>query len=125
MSSRVKIRFEDEYPAGHKTYQRWVDVAGVHHREDAVIQFASWTGQSVTMEPEPTNRHDKNAIAVFGHGTKGRIFKRKRSVMIGYIPKEIALDFRKKDLLAVAAIHLNQIDINDYLHVKVSLSIPK
>ena len=125
MSKRIKIRFEDQYPDGHKTFERWFDVAGVHHREEAVRRFADWKDQSVSMEPEPNNRHDKNAIAVYGHGIKGLIFKREASVMLGYIPKEIAQKLHQENLVDDAALHLNQIDVGDYLHVKISLSVPK
>ena len=75
-TNRLKLKFEDVYPAGHKTLKRWFDVAGLSYRIDDVLKFASWKHQSVSMKPEPKNRHDPNAMAVFGRGSKGFLIKR-------------------------------------------------
>jgi hypothetical protein len=43
-----------------------MEVAGCYYRLKAVHAFASGTDQAVTIEPEPDNRQDPNAIKVIG-----------------------------------------------------------
>ena len=125
MSRRIKIRVQDEYPEGHVTLYRWFDVAGVHFRRDDILKFAGWKAQFVSMCPDPSNAHDKNAIMVLGHGTAGWLFRSEKRAHIGYLPRELSAELAEKNLVGVAAIHLNQIDVGgEYTHVKVSLSIP-
>ena len=124
---QTKLKFDDKYPEGHKTLARWIDIAGLHLRERqaAVVQFASFKKQRVSMKPEPNNRHDCNALAVYGHGVAGLIFKSKKKVFLGYVPADLAKQIADNNLQSVAQIHLNQIDINNpYFHVKVSISVP-
>ncbi len=124
---KIKLKFDDKYVDGHKTLERWVDVAGLHlpDRKSAVRRFASFKKQSVSMKPEPRNRHDRNAIAVYGHGVAGLIFKRRKKIFLGYVPAVLAKQIADKKLKSVAQIYLNQIDINDpYYHVKISISVP-
>ncbi len=125
--TKVKLRFEDKYADGHKTLERWVDVAGLHlpERQSAVRRFASFKNQFVSMKPEPRNRHDRNAIAVYGQGVAGLIFKRRKKLFLGYVPADLAKQIADNGLKSVARIYLNQIDINDpYYHVKISISVP-
>lgn len=52
-------------------------VAGLHHRRDDVLAFFSAVQKAeaksqryeVELCPTPTNRHDRNAIAVYGHAS--------------------------------------------------------
>ena len=132
MTSRVKIDFEYEYPAGYKTFKRRFDVAGLSSREEAVRSYVTWRNHSVSMQAEPDSDHDKNAIAVYGHGQAGWLLQRKRKVRLGYLPKEIAKQLAEQCPVEKAAIHLNQIDVGEYLwmslctsHVKISISVPE
>lgn len=125
--AKVTMKFDDKYPDGHKTLQRWVDVAGLHvpERQKAVATFAAFKKQHLSMKPEPRNKHDPHAVAVFGHGITGLVFKTRKKVFLGYVPADLAQSLADNDLQSVARIHLNQIDINgEYFHVKFSISIP-
>ncbi|MCR9282635.1 MAG: hypothetical protein NXH99_13150 [Rhodobacteraceae bacterium] len=56
-------------------------------RKASAAAFCKATGQTLTLAPEPTNKHDRNAIKIFGEW-KGW-FRRKRE-FLGYIPAETA-----------------------------------
>lgn len=56
-------------------------VAGVSFRAEALQRDEFSPGRSVVLRPEPDNRHDRNAVAVFDDGAR---------VQVGYLPREIA-----------------------------------
>ena len=66
-----------------------VDVVGEQYRSAAAIKglFADgtggmqWEGQ-VQLRPEPENKHDRNAIAIYCDG-----------VHVGYLPRELAVEY--------------------------------
>lgn len=77
-----------------------LDVVGVQHRKADALAFAravqtaeqkGWL-YGVRLEPEPSNRHDPNAIKVIGYAPAKALFgtPSERSWHIGYVPREIA-----------------------------------
>jgi len=76
-------------PAGFRIYFERLSVMGVgmEDRKANASDFCQASGQSLAMVPDPTNKHDRNAIKIFGEW-KGW-FRRKRE-FLGYVPAETA-----------------------------------
>ncbi|WP_299478120.1 HIRAN domain-containing protein [uncultured Roseibium sp.] len=66
-------------------------------RKANATEFCKASGQSLALVPEPTNKHDGNAIIVLGEW-KGW-FRRKRKVL-GYVPAETAATLAKSGNVA-------------------------
>src|SRR6266571_2400227 len=64
-----------------------VEVAGSQHRIENAIAFAQGEDHSLTLEPDPTNEHDPNAVKVFGWAKSNGLFQRS---FLGYVPKKVA-----------------------------------
>lgn len=69
----------------------WVEVAGESHHEEAIARFAgpkTPDGVNVwvvaALVPEPTNSHDRNAVAVQIEG-----------IVVGYLAREVAPRFHQ------------------------------
>jgi hypothetical protein len=76
-----------EIPEGHRIYDERLEVRGIELRRADAIAFCKAKGQWLELDPEPTNRHDPNAIKLTGcwrgfFGTKRR--------HLGYVPREVA-----------------------------------
>ena len=69
-------------PGGFQIYAGFA-LVGVSFRKDDSLRFANSQNQSLELEREPDNSHDKNAIKVIGVSKRGRAF-------IGYVPKDVA-----------------------------------
>lgn len=90
----------------HKPEGKWVQttttlkVAGVRHRQDAVHDFmravaraqGGSTRYGVNLRPDPTNAHDKNAIAVDGYAGSDRWH-------IGFLDRDTAAELHR-DLIS-------------------------
>ena len=76
-------------PTGFRIFFDRVPVMGVafEGRKASAAAFCKATGQSLMLLPDPTNKHDRNAIKIFGEW-KGW-FRRKRE-FLGYAPAETA-----------------------------------
>jgi hypothetical protein len=77
------------------------DIAGIHHYKEEALEFFHGAQAcekkdrfyACMLMPEPSNRFDKNAIAVWGVWTEKKWFKTKqRQEKIGYIPAEFAAE---------------------------------
>ena len=68
------MRWEDERI-------RVVPVAGVSFRASALEDASFDPGRRLTLEPEPENEHDPNAIAIWNQG---------RTLQVGYVPADVA-----------------------------------
>ena len=77
-----------------------VPVAGVTFRMDDVNSFAFGCHQWCSLEFEPTNPYDKNAIKVIGYWDEDESFDRPAHGHIGYIPKTKAKLWVGKVLIA-------------------------
>jgi hypothetical protein len=79
VSSEIRLSFTDEI----------VRVVGVSHYQDALAEITGRTGEErvrhrvkATLEPEPTNPHDPNAIRVLAAGRH-----------VGYLSREDAVRY--------------------------------
>ena len=85
------IRVESSFPPGVEPFpseDHWVAVAGITKYEDAVRAFIASKVRHVTLEREPSNPHDRNAVRVFGlwRGHDGYA----AGGALGYLPREEA-----------------------------------
>ncbi|HEV7693919.1 MAG TPA: HIRAN domain-containing protein [Hyphomonadaceae bacterium] len=90
---------------GRKYSRHHVKVAGASYRADDVEAFlraaehcqASGLKFGVMLRREPTNSHDPNAIAVDGFWeSSGFLRSRENSVMLGYIPADLARTIKER-----------------------------
>lgn len=75
--------FLPDYPDDHQIYFPNFDVAGLAFRKDEALRFSRSSNLRLEIAAEPTNQHDRNAIAVYGTSDEGRL-------QIGYVPAEIS-----------------------------------
>lgn len=81
------LRFLPPIPKGWRIWAKELEVVGISHRIDNASAFAQANDQSLTLEPEPTNKHDPNAVKVIGWAQRKGVFER---YFLGYLPREIA-----------------------------------
>ncbi|CAN5797066.1 hypothetical protein BH23GEM9_BH23GEM9_16050 [soil metagenome] len=74
-------------PSGVRIYADREAVAGLSYRLRAALRFARGREQHLTLQAEPANQHDANAVQVWGHW-KGWWLR--HSAMLGYVPRETA-----------------------------------
>jgi hypothetical protein len=81
-------------------YSIAVQVAGVYFRKDNANTFCreKTTDKYLTMEQEPTNKYDKNAIKIYGV-VKGK------SLHIGYVPAPLAKRIAEDEVFTSMSIH--------------------
>ncbi len=87
MSTRNYHLAEQEIPDGFQIFEERLEVAGVGFQKEDAAAFATEKDGWLELERDTGNRHDPNAIKVFGcnkgfFGTKRRF--------IGYVPKEVS-----------------------------------
>jgi len=83
---KISKRVNPPIPEGMQIYDGG-EVAGIHHRKAAASKFIRGRGHSLELVREPRNRHDPNAIQVFG--SVAGLFGRKR-LLLGYVPADMA-----------------------------------
>ncbi len=89
------IRIFQNSPGG-LTYTRDVEVAGIS-RDDACVNAEALirgTDRHLTLERDPANPYDRNAIKVIGFWRDNN--GNERSGQIGWVPKETARDIAKE-----------------------------
>lgn len=74
-------------PNGFQIYESYLEVAGIQYRKKAALKFIKSVNQSLEWEKEPGNRHDPNAIKIFGISEQG--FSKERH-MLGYVDSDTA-----------------------------------
>lgn len=82
-SSKEAQSFLPPIPKDHQIYVSNMMVAGINFRKNDVLRFMKGTDQTLALEQEPNNPHDKNAIKVIGVTPSARYF-------LGYVPKEVS-----------------------------------
>jgi hypothetical protein len=85
-------------PAGYRIFFEIAEIRGVHLRRGAARAFCRARSPRLSWQREPRNRHDPNAIAVFG--TWAGWFGRK-SRQLGYVDRELAAILADADLSTV------------------------
>lgn len=63
---KLEKDFLPDIPSGMRIRFGGNEVKGIQHRLEAARAFALGAEQSLRLEPEPTNPHDRNAIKVLG-----------------------------------------------------------
>lgn len=69
---------------GYQIYVPNMSVEGIQFHKDEANFFIDSSNQTLTLEVEPSNQVDKNAIKVIGECSKGKFH-------LGYVAKDIAL----------------------------------
>lgn len=114
-------------------------VVGIQHRRRDVLAFcdavrkaeAKGLRYGIDVRPEPTNAHDRNALAVYGYAEAVSWFRRtpKRAEWhVGYIGRDmaqgLALDFAARGVpLAGELYSIYQSD--DFIEIKVLVLAPR
>lgn len=96
-------------PKGYVTYDS-VEVAGIPYRKPAALRFAKGRNQWLEWEREPNNRHDRNAIKIYGC-TRGLFGTRRR--FIGYVPAETARRIVDSGLWGLVLPHFQSLYVDD------------
>ncbi len=74
-------------PEGFRIYLNYLPIMGLAKRKGDAAKFCKGSGRELTLEPEPGNTHDPNAIKVVG-SWKGWFGRKARH--LGYVPAEHA-----------------------------------
>jgi hypothetical protein len=83
----IKMRFDPEVPEGMQVWANWEEVKGTKHYLSATAAFAKGKDRDLRLIPEPANRFDPNAIAIFAI-YKGWFLRHQR--IIGYVAAPVA-----------------------------------
>lgn len=87
MSTRSYHLAEQEIPEGLQILEERLEIAGVDLRKEDAAAFATAKDAWLELDPDPGNKHDRNAIKVIGCN-KGFFGIKRR--FIGYVPKEVS-----------------------------------
>ncbi|MBI1265430.1 MAG: hypothetical protein GC187_11930 [Alphaproteobacteria bacterium] len=91
----MKVRFGAKIDGWKNFTETQIKVSGVQHRRAAALEFAQGCADAqalgfdawITLEREPNNPYDKNAVKVIGHWPKKGFFRRiVKSHHVGYLP---------------------------------------
>lgn len=63
----IKKSFLPPMPSGYQIYAGGFPVAGMQHRKEEAIRFAKSDNQELSLQKDPANEFDKNAIKLIGH----------------------------------------------------------
>ncbi|PHR57266.1 MAG: hypothetical protein COA44_06090 [Arcobacter sp.] len=81
-----------DIPEGYEVYEDDdFFIQGVTYRMDACVKWATGENLELSFKREPNNKHDDNAIAIYGKSSTG---KRR----LGYVAAEIADELVYKEL---------------------------
>jgi len=119
-SKQGAIAFEGPIPKDFQIFARNLPVAGMQHRKAEAIRFAQSSNQELTMEREPNNPHDPNAIRLIGLSGADKYF-------IGYLPRELSEQIVATGLFDSLKTRLTRIYIgtDDYLEFHYQILGPK
>lgn len=84
---KAALMAQDAIPEGYQIYEDRLTPAGISFRKDQATAFARRADGWLELEPEPGNKHDKNAIKVIGCAKGWFRIKRR---FVGYVPKEVS-----------------------------------
>lgn len=107
-------------PTGYQIFAKNIQVAGIQHRKEEAIRFARSSNQELTLQREPSNQYDSNAIKLIGLSGSTQYF-------IGYLPKELSAQIISTGMLDTVKARLGRIYIshNDYLDIQYQVIGPK
>jgi hypothetical protein len=98
------------------------EVAGVFHRPAALRVFAKLADPELFLQPEPSNKFDRNAVKVCGKGKRFWIFQ--TTVHLGYLPKDLAALVAKTRSVNLLFPRLRMVDV-DSSKIVMELTGPK
>lgn len=103
-------------PKDHQIYKSDVSVAGITFRKDNAIKFARASNQTLELERDLNNEHDKNAIKVIGVTPTSRYF-------VGFVPKEISEQIIVTNMFDNVKARLGRIyqGKDDYIEIKFQI----
>lgn len=116
--------FLPSYPSDFQIYLPGITLAGITFRKEYAPTFAHSRNQTIELEREEGNSHDRNAIKVNGACSLGRAF-------IGYVPKDVAVHIVRSGMLDVIRPRLDRIFESDtyqgdpYLEIRFQIVGPK
>lgn len=120
----VKERWKIEIPEGCRVFEREFPVAGVQHHKENFFKIVKKGNVEFWMQPEPSNPHDPNALAILGSRKSffGRMEKK-----IGYVPAEIASQLGDAKVSDKVVLRPKALYISDdgYIDLKFDLLGPK
>ncbi len=107
-------------PNGYQIFAKNLPVAGIQHRKDEAIRFANSSNQELSLQREPRNEFDVNAIKLIGVSGSCNYF-------IGYLPKELSAQIIGTGLFESVKARLGRIYIskNDFLDIQYQVIGPK
>lgn len=82
-SKQGATTFDSPIPTGYQIFAKNLPVAGMAYRKSDAIKFSRANNQELSLEREPNNQHDPNAIKLIGISGSNKFF-------IGYLPKELS-----------------------------------
>ena len=82
-SPKKALSFLPPIPKDYQIYVSNMMVAGISFRKNDALRFMKATDQTLELERELNNSHDKNAIKVIGVTPSNKFF-------LGYVPKEVS-----------------------------------
>lgn len=119
-SKRGGIAIHNPIPKGFQIYAQGIPVAGLQHRKPEALRFAQSSNHELTLEREPSNPQDPNAIRLIGKSNGKAYF-------IGYLPREISQQIIVTGLFDSVKARLTRIYIgkNTYLDFQYQIIGPK
>jgi len=115
-SSKKAQSFLPPIPKGHQIYASNMLVAGISFRKADALRFIRDSDQTLELERELNNPHDKNAIKVIGITPSSRYF-------LGYVPKEVSEQIIETGLFDMAKPRLARIYQGDDSYVEIQFQI--
>jgi len=107
-------------PTGYQIFAKNLPVAGIQHRKDEALKFARSSNQELSLQREPSNEFDSNAIKLIGLSGSNRYF-------IGYLPKELSAQIIDTGMFENIKARLGRIYIsnNDFVDIQYQVIGPK
>lgn len=107
-------------PTGYQIFAKNLPVAGIQHRKNEAMKFARSSNQELSLQREPSNEFDPNAIKLIGLSGSSNYF-------IGYLPKELSSQIIGTGMFENVKARLGRIYIsnNDFLDIQYQVIGPK
>ncbi len=107
-------------PNGYQIFSKNIPVAGISYHRDDAIRFARSSNQELSLQREPSNAYDKNAIKLIGLSGLNQYF-------IGYLPKELSAQIIGTEMFELVKARLGRIYINnnEFIDIQYQILGPK
>ena len=107
-------------PTGYQIFAKNLLIAGIQHRKVEALKFARASNQELSLQRDPSNKFDPNAIKLIGLSGATEYF-------IGFLPKELSAQIIGTELFDSLKARLGRIYIskNDFLDIQYQVIGPK